>query len=107
MPSLEDLSLIRVGVQKGRYWKREHRDWLHVFDAIRDHPGRPRCELDDINIDGWGSLGLGYKPDNIEEVLQQPPNDDYQAYRQSIALYMNGKSELKDIMRVVFAKEND
>ena len=107
MPSLETLNLASISLRPKSRWVRRYRDWFHVFDAIRDHPRALQLKLDVINFDGYNLNSFCHNTGDFEKYLQQKPSDDrVEAGKRSLALYLSGKTELDDTMRLWFDRDD-
>ena len=107
MPSLDKLKLESIGIYSRPWRPRPYRDWLHVFDAIRNHPRALQVWLRNIIVNPSSQREtIFYFANDFEKYLQKDSSDDWQQdLERSLALYLNGAIEVDDTMRYMFEKD--
>ncbi|KAL8792213.1 MAG: hypothetical protein Q9195_005169 [Heterodermia aff. obscurata] len=103
MSSLEKINLEYIGIQAdrpSRYW-----DWLHFFDAIRNHTREMELSFEYIIVNYLNySISL-WQYINYEKDLEDEPCDDSEEVEsQSLGLDLDGRIELNDTMRQWFER---
>ena len=94
MPSLQELvlgSIILTG---------EYREWLDIFDAIRDHPKSMKVCFDQVYNCDWAELSIDYDTGDYERILEMEEGEDWiDDNDRSLSLYLSGKGGYDRILR--------
>ena len=95
MPSLKLLRLGHFGINT---W--DPREWLHVFNAIRDCHDDLQIEFDAVMLNYRGEQSFSYHTSDFAEYLnKKTPNDEDEKEKRSLALYLSGKIGLDHYLR--------
>jgi hypothetical protein len=87
MPSLQ-----RFELDGTRLCTRAYRGWIHIFDAIRNHPKGMYVNFDQIIMNCAAEVSLGYNTDNFERLSKEKEGEEpWEDINRSLALYVSGK----------------
>lgn len=74
----------------------EEGTWVHVFDAIRDHPRKLMVELDQICANDE-EIPISYHTCDFQEYLEKEPEaENWSDVSLSLPLYLSGKIDIDE-----------